>query len=176
MMLFRGNTFSLQVSIQDVPQLLWSIKPFTTCQVGSLYLCVCVKECKAAVRSTQCTIHFQLQMNSALSGSQIWSAAEHLHLLSVLCSSIRTLYQFPVFLPGHIKASGQQQGHSRRSLQRAISPTHTHAHPYNINYDHQAHTHTHTLTPTHLIVIFQGVYMLHVLPCPVMFIPPVTSY
>uniref|UniRef100_A0A8C5GMX8 Netrin receptor UNC5 n=1 Tax=Gouania willdenowi TaxID=441366 RepID=A0A8C5GMX8_GOUWI len=32
MMLFRGNMFSLQVSIQDVPQLLWSIKPFTTCQ------------------------------------------------------------------------------------------------------------------------------------------------
>ncbi|KAI4816201.1 hypothetical protein KUCAC02_008538 [Chaenocephalus aceratus] len=32
MMLFRGNTFSLQVCIQDVPQLLWSIKPFTTCQ------------------------------------------------------------------------------------------------------------------------------------------------
>uniref|UniRef100_A0A3Q3L0Z4 Netrin receptor UNC5 n=1 Tax=Mastacembelus armatus TaxID=205130 RepID=A0A3Q3L0Z4_9TELE len=32
MMLFRGNTFSLQVSIQDIPQLLWNIKPFTTCQ------------------------------------------------------------------------------------------------------------------------------------------------
>uniref|UniRef100_A0A3Q3B2E0 Netrin receptor UNC5 n=1 Tax=Kryptolebias marmoratus TaxID=37003 RepID=A0A3Q3B2E0_KRYMA len=32
MMLFRGNTFSLQVSIQDIPRLLWSIKPFTTCQ------------------------------------------------------------------------------------------------------------------------------------------------
>uniref|UniRef100_A0AAX7T640 Netrin receptor UNC5 n=1 Tax=Astatotilapia calliptera TaxID=8154 RepID=A0AAX7T640_ASTCA len=32
MMLFKANTFSLQVSIQDVPQLLWSIKPFTTCQ------------------------------------------------------------------------------------------------------------------------------------------------
>ncbi|XP_035996337.1 netrin receptor UNC5D isoform X1 [Fundulus heteroclitus] len=32
MMLFKGNTFSLQVSIQDVPRLLWSIKPFTTCQ------------------------------------------------------------------------------------------------------------------------------------------------
>uniref|UniRef100_A0A3Q3JV94 Netrin receptor UNC5 n=1 Tax=Monopterus albus TaxID=43700 RepID=A0A3Q3JV94_MONAL len=31
-MLFRGNSFSLQVSIQDIPQLLWSIKPFTTCQ------------------------------------------------------------------------------------------------------------------------------------------------
>lgn len=31
-LLFRGNTFSLQVSIQDIPQLLWSIKPFTTCQ------------------------------------------------------------------------------------------------------------------------------------------------
>ncbi|XP_069022173.1 netrin receptor UNC5D isoform X3 [Embiotoca jacksoni] len=29
---FRANTFSLQVSIQDVPQFLWSIKPFTTCQ------------------------------------------------------------------------------------------------------------------------------------------------
>lgn len=34
-MVFRGTAFSLQVSIQDVPQLLWSIKPFTTCQVGT---------------------------------------------------------------------------------------------------------------------------------------------
>ncbi|XP_041757325.1 netrin receptor UNC5D isoform X3 [Coregonus clupeaformis] len=32
MLPFRGNTFSLQVYIQDVPQFLWSIKPFTTCQ------------------------------------------------------------------------------------------------------------------------------------------------
>ncbi|KAL7853271.1 hypothetical protein AOLI_G00201150 [Acnodon oligacanthus] len=31
-LLFRGNSFSLQISIQDVPQFLWSIKPFTTCQ------------------------------------------------------------------------------------------------------------------------------------------------
>ncbi|XP_030623835.1 unc-5 netrin receptor Da [Chanos chanos] len=31
-LLFRGNTFSLQLSIQDIPQFLWSIKPFTTCQ------------------------------------------------------------------------------------------------------------------------------------------------
>ncbi|KAG7480760.1 hypothetical protein MATL_G00059700 [Megalops atlanticus] len=31
-LLFKGNTFSLQVSIQDVPQFLWNIKPFTTCQ------------------------------------------------------------------------------------------------------------------------------------------------
>ena len=30
---FSGDGFSLQVSIQDLPQLLWSIKPFTTCQV-----------------------------------------------------------------------------------------------------------------------------------------------
>nr|XP_023673762.1 netrin receptor UNC5D-like [Paramormyrops kingsleyae] len=29
---FKGNTFSLQVSIQDIPQFLWNIKPFTTCQ------------------------------------------------------------------------------------------------------------------------------------------------
>ncbi|CAL8406194.1 unnamed protein product [Arctogadus glacialis] len=29
---FSGDGFSLQVSIQDLPQLLWSIKPFTTCQ------------------------------------------------------------------------------------------------------------------------------------------------
>ncbi|MGH0169193.1 UNVERIFIED_CONTAM: hypothetical protein FKN15_056444 [Acipenser sinensis] len=34
-LLFKGNTFSLQVSIQDIPQFLWSIKPFTTCQVHS---------------------------------------------------------------------------------------------------------------------------------------------
>uniref|UniRef100_A0A3Q3GZV0 Netrin receptor UNC5 n=1 Tax=Labrus bergylta TaxID=56723 RepID=A0A3Q3GZV0_9LABR len=32
MLPFKANTFSLQVSIQDVPQFLWSIKPFTTCQ------------------------------------------------------------------------------------------------------------------------------------------------
>uniref|UniRef100_A0AAY4ES70 Netrin receptor UNC5 n=1 Tax=Denticeps clupeoides TaxID=299321 RepID=A0AAY4ES70_9TELE len=32
-LLFRRSSFSLQVSIQDVPQFLWSIKPFTTCQV-----------------------------------------------------------------------------------------------------------------------------------------------
>lgn len=36
MLPFRGNTFSLQVYIQDVPQFLWSIKPFTTCQVTVL--------------------------------------------------------------------------------------------------------------------------------------------
>lgn len=35
-MLFKGNNFSLQVSIQDIPQLVWNIKPFTTCQVGGL--------------------------------------------------------------------------------------------------------------------------------------------
>ncbi|XP_076843252.1 netrin receptor UNC5D isoform X2 [Brachyhypopomus gauderio] len=31
-LLFKGNAYSLQVSIQDLPQVLWSIKPFTTCQ------------------------------------------------------------------------------------------------------------------------------------------------
>ncbi|PWA26571.1 hypothetical protein CCH79_00001138 [Gambusia affinis] len=37
-LLFKGNTFSLQVSIQDVPRLLWSIKPFTTCQPNPVIL------------------------------------------------------------------------------------------------------------------------------------------
>uniref|UniRef100_A0A672LIM2 Netrin receptor UNC5 n=1 Tax=Sinocyclocheilus grahami TaxID=75366 RepID=A0A672LIM2_SINGR len=32
MLFFKGNCLSLQVSIQDIPQFLWSIKPFTTCQ------------------------------------------------------------------------------------------------------------------------------------------------
>lgn len=32
-LLFKGNTNSLQVSIQDLPQFPWSIKPFSTCQV-----------------------------------------------------------------------------------------------------------------------------------------------
>ncbi|KAK1806831.1 hypothetical protein P4O66_005312 [Electrophorus voltai] len=31
-LLFKGNAYSLQVSIQDLPQVLWNIKPFTTCQ------------------------------------------------------------------------------------------------------------------------------------------------
>ncbi|XP_041957074.1 netrin receptor UNC5D isoform X1 [Alosa sapidissima] len=31
-LLFKGNSLSLQVSIQDLPHFLWDIKPFTTCQ------------------------------------------------------------------------------------------------------------------------------------------------
>ncbi|KAF7687646.1 netrin receptor UNC5D isoform X1 [Silurus meridionalis] len=31
-LLFKGNTYCLQVSIQDLPQFPWSIKPFSTCQ------------------------------------------------------------------------------------------------------------------------------------------------
>ncbi|KAK3539168.1 hypothetical protein QTP86_027605 [Hemibagrus guttatus] len=31
-LLFKGNTNNLQVSIQDLPQFPWSIKPFSTCQ------------------------------------------------------------------------------------------------------------------------------------------------
>uniref|UniRef100_A0A8C9SE11 Netrin receptor UNC5 n=1 Tax=Scleropages formosus TaxID=113540 RepID=A0A8C9SE11_SCLFO len=31
-LLFKANSYSLQVSIQDLPQFLWNIKPFTTCQ------------------------------------------------------------------------------------------------------------------------------------------------
>ncbi|XP_053434648.1 netrin receptor UNC5D isoform X4 [Nycticebus coucang] len=29
---FRGNTFSLQISVLDIPPFLWRIKPFTACQ------------------------------------------------------------------------------------------------------------------------------------------------
>uniref|UniRef100_A0AAY5ENC6 Netrin receptor UNC5 n=1 Tax=Electrophorus electricus TaxID=8005 RepID=A0AAY5ENC6_ELEEL len=31
-LLFRSTSFSLQISIQDIPPFLWSIKPFATCQ------------------------------------------------------------------------------------------------------------------------------------------------
>ncbi|XP_058231262.1 netrin receptor UNC5D isoform X2 [Hemibagrus wyckioides] len=31
-LLFKGNTNNLQISIQDLPQFPWSIKPFSTCQ------------------------------------------------------------------------------------------------------------------------------------------------
>lgn len=34
MLPFLASSCSLQVSIQDVPPFLWSIKPFTTCQVA----------------------------------------------------------------------------------------------------------------------------------------------
>ncbi|KAG8141384.1 hypothetical protein E2320_007009, partial [Naja naja] len=29
---FKGNTFSLQISVLDIPPFLWRIKPFTACQ------------------------------------------------------------------------------------------------------------------------------------------------
>ncbi|XP_054628902.1 netrin receptor UNC5D isoform X3 [Dunckerocampus dactyliophorus] len=51
MLPFRANTFSLQVSIQDVPQFLWSIKPFTTCQTQ--------KELVPIFMQTDCTITSQ---------------------------------------------------------------------------------------------------------------------
>ncbi|XP_061907485.1 netrin receptor UNC5D isoform X1 [Entelurus aequoreus] len=41
---FLANTFSLQVSIQDVPQFLWSIKPFTTFQEFSFSQVWCSKQ------------------------------------------------------------------------------------------------------------------------------------
>lgn len=108
MMLFRGNTFSLQVSIQDVPQLLWSIKPFTTCQVGCSYCqCLCDSYCKEALGFTAllCPCTFIL--------------------FDFFCSAIRTLrHQLACFLLGHIKAKGQQRGHSRSSLRLAFSPPH----------------------------------------------------
>ncbi|KAG7477192.1 hypothetical protein MATL_G00091830 [Megalops atlanticus] len=43
-LLFKGNTFSLQVSIQDIPQFLWNIKPFTTCQEFSFSQVWCSKQ------------------------------------------------------------------------------------------------------------------------------------
>ncbi|XP_021462066.2 netrin receptor UNC5D isoform X1 [Oncorhynchus mykiss] len=57
MLPFRGNTFSLQVYIQDVPQFLWSIKPFTTCQEFSFSQVWC---------SNQKPLHcaFSLERNS----------------------------------------------------------------------------------------------------------------
>lgn len=36
---FKGNTFSLQISVLDIPPFLWRIKPFTACQVRVHFLC-----------------------------------------------------------------------------------------------------------------------------------------
>lgn len=35
---FRGNTFSLQISVLDIPPFLWRIKPFTACQVPARFV------------------------------------------------------------------------------------------------------------------------------------------
>lgn len=35
---FKGNTFSLQISVLDIPPFLWRIKPFTACQVLAKWL------------------------------------------------------------------------------------------------------------------------------------------
>jgi len=37
---FRGNTFSLQISVLDIPPFLWRIKPFTACQVLVRFICL----------------------------------------------------------------------------------------------------------------------------------------
>ncbi|KAM9794472.1 netrin receptor UNC5D-like isoform 2-T2 [Syngnathus typhle] len=59
---FRGNALSLQVNIQDVPQMLWNIKPFTTCQEFSFCQVWWGKQ-----RPLQCA--FSLERNSASSSS-----------------------------------------------------------------------------------------------------------
>ncbi|CAM4542957.1 unnamed protein product [Leuciscus chuanchicus] len=48
---FKGNCLSLQVSIQDIPQFLWSIKPFTTCQRHSAS--TTQLSCKISVRQVK---------------------------------------------------------------------------------------------------------------------------
>ncbi|KAM7416901.1 hypothetical protein PAMA_018807 [Pampus argenteus] len=54
MLPFQANTFSLQVSIQDVPQFLWSIKPFTTCQpLPDSIICCCVLHRAAKIKATR---------------------------------------------------------------------------------------------------------------------------
>lgn len=35
---FKGNTFSLQISVLDIPPFLWRIKPFTACQVPAKWV------------------------------------------------------------------------------------------------------------------------------------------
>uniref|UniRef100_A0A3Q3DIS9 Netrin receptor UNC5 n=1 Tax=Hippocampus comes TaxID=109280 RepID=A0A3Q3DIS9_HIPCM len=59
---FRGNALSLQVNIQDVPQMLWNIKPFTTCQEFSFCQVWWGKQ-----RALQCA--FSLERISAASSS-----------------------------------------------------------------------------------------------------------
>ncbi|XP_061656899.1 netrin receptor UNC5D-like isoform X2 [Syngnathoides biaculeatus] len=65
---FRGNALSLQVNIQDVPQMFWSIKPFTACQEFSFCQVWWGKQ-----RPLQCA--FSLERNSTSSSS---SSSSHL--------------------------------------------------------------------------------------------------
>ncbi|XP_051907439.1 netrin receptor UNC5D-like isoform X2 [Hippocampus zosterae] len=64
---FRGNALGLQVNIQDVPQMLWNIKPFTTCQEFSFCQVWWGKQ-----RALQCA--FSLERISAASSSSFFSS------------------------------------------------------------------------------------------------------
>lgn len=67
----------------------------------------------------------------------------HFHLLSLLCSSIRTplLYQFPPF--SHLVTSKPKDGSKGTAGDHYSWLSHPHTHPYDINYDFQAGAHTH---------------------------------
>lgn len=167
MMLFRGNTLNLQVSIQDVPQLLWSIKPFTTCQVSSS-VSACHLLCRNVKQVYMCST--VLILNQAVCYQR---EAMLLHLLGFLCS-IKALSsaRFPLSYMVTSKPKDSSKGHSGRSPKLTISSTRTHSLTKLIMTARHTQTHTHI----YIVVIYPGVYMLHVLFCPVMFIPSVTSY
>lgn len=107
-MLFRGNTFSLQVSIQDVPQLLWSIKPFTTCQVAaSLSLCARARAPTRQQQLLRChSLHFKFR-------PEIDFAAA-----ASICSTSLAV----------IRSHQSRRTAARASSGRSPGPSHTHTH------------------------------------------------
>lgn len=123
MMLFKANTFSLQVSIQDVPQLLWSIKPFTTCQVG-----------------TSCFLSFRVKSRTCVNCVCMFSVCHGHAQWRKLC----TFISFPVFYLVTSKPEDSSKGTAGDHYGWLSRP---HTHPYELNYDFQArHIHTHTPT------------------------------
>lgn len=78
---FRGNTFSLQISVLDIPPFLWRIKPFTACQVLVHFTCLNSE----AVRVFHCCWHNVL-FSFERSGFNLWSMQQTPCCLMILMS------------------------------------------------------------------------------------------
>nr|XP_057926169.1 netrin receptor UNC5D isoform X3 [Doryrhamphus excisus] len=97
MLPFRANTFSLQVSIQDVPQFLWSIKPFTTCQEFSFPQVWCSNQ-----QPLHCAFSLEryspatTQLSCKISVSQVKGHDQILQVYTAVCETQKELV--PIFM------------------------------------------------------------------------------
>uniref|UniRef100_A0A8C6UHP3 Netrin receptor UNC5 n=1 Tax=Neogobius melanostomus TaxID=47308 RepID=A0A8C6UHP3_9GOBI len=95
-MVFKGNRLGLQVSIQDVPQLLWTIKPFTTCQEFSFSQVWTARQCpvQCAFSLERYSHHSSAHLSCKISVRQVKGDTQLLHIHTSMLENERGVVPF----------------------------------------------------------------------------------